>query len=110
MGAALALGGRTAGLCTFGQQTAAWGAVDLAIAGINAARRSAAPTAERLRTVLLGNAALDVGNVAVGAHLAAHRPSLNRRLEPEQARGHGLVVVAQAPFAITWAMCSSPVR
>jgi hypothetical protein len=95
VGTVLALGGRTAGQRSFGQQTAAWGAIDLAIAGLGAARRPAPPTAERLRTVLLVNAALDVAYVAAGAHVAYHRPSLRGRVEPDQALGHGAAVVVQ---------------
>lgn len=53
----------------FGRQTAAWGAVDLAIAAFGARRRAqSGPTdPARLRKVLLGNAVLDVGYLATGA-------------------------------------------
>jgi hypothetical protein len=79
----------------FGLQTAAWGVVDLAIAGVGAARSSTPPTARRLRTVLLVNAALDVGYLAVGTQLAVRRPGFGGRLGPAAARGHGTAVVVQ---------------
>jgi hypothetical protein len=77
----------------FGLQTAAWGVVDLAIAGVGAARSSTPPTARRLRTVLLVNAALDVGYLAVGTQLAVRRPGFGGRLGPAAARRHGTAVV-----------------
>ena len=81
------------GLKAFGQQTAMWGLVDLAIAGVGAARPEGDP--DRVRKVLLINAALDVGYIAAGAHVAYHRTTLGGRLSPEAARGHGLAVVSQ---------------
>lgn len=100
VGAVLAVKGRTPGLRAFGQQTAAWGAIDLAIAGVGAARRSAPPSAGRLRTVLLVNAALDVGYIAAGAYLAGRRPGPNARLQQDRARGHGLAVVTQGALLL----------
>lgn len=102
LGATLALSARTPGQRAFGQQTAAWGAIDLAIAGLSASRETALPNAHRLRKVLLLNAALDVGYVAAGAHLAVRRPSLRGRLAPDQAIGHGTAVVVQG--ALLFAM------
>lgn len=79
----------------FGCQTAAWGVVDLVIAGVGAARSATPPTAQRLRKVLLVNAALDVGYVAAGAHVAVRRPGFGGRVAPAAARGHGWAVVVQ---------------
>jgi hypothetical protein len=79
----------------FGQQSAGWGAVDLGIVGVSRARRSSAPTAPALRRVLVVNAALDVGYVAVGALVLLRRGPFGRRLDDEQARGHGAAVVLQ---------------
>jgi hypothetical protein len=95
-GAAVAAAGRSAGTRAFGQQTAAWGAVDLGILAFSAARsRGSAPDPARLRRILLLNAGLDVGYVAAGAHAAWHRSSLGGRLAPQAARGHGAAVVVQ---------------
>ena len=68
VGAALSTRPRTR---AFGRQTAAWGAVDAAIALVGARRRAArGPTdPARLRRVLLVNAGLDVGYVLAGLHL-----------------------------------------
>jgi hypothetical protein len=95
VGLGLALGGRSAEQRSFGRQTAAWGAIDLAIAAVGHTRRSAPVSRSRLRTILLVNTALDVGYVAAGAHVAVHRSSFGGRLTPEAARGHGAAVVAQ---------------
>ena len=87
LGAALCVPERTRG---FGRQTAAWGAVDGAIALLG--RRSRArrgPTApQRLRRVLLLNAGLDVGYVAVGCWLVSDG----------RWRGDGWAVVVQGAF------------
>jgi hypothetical protein len=93
-----ALSGPSAGptLRAFGRQTAAWGAINLAIAAVGAARARSHPAeATRLRRTLLINAGLDVGYVAAGAHVAHHRSSFGGRVSPEAARGHGLAVVTQ---------------
>ncbi len=93
-----ALSGPHAGptLQAFGRQSAAWGAINLAIAAVGAARARSHPAeATRLRRTLLINAGLDVGYVAAGAHLAHHRSTFGGRVSPEAARGHGLAVVAQ---------------
>jgi hypothetical protein len=89
VGAALSLSPRTRG---FGRQTVAWGAIDGAIAAVGARNRARrGPTDPvRLRRVLLVNAVLDVGYVAVGA-------ALTRR---DRWRGDGLAVVAQGAFLL----------
>ncbi len=80
----------------FGQQTAAWGAINVAIAGFGAWRSQARPArAAGLRRTLLINAGLDVGYVAAGAHMAHHRGTFGGRMTPDAARGHGLAVVVQ---------------
>ena len=80
----------------FGQQTAAWGAINVAIAGVGAWRARAHPArAAQLRRTLLVNAGLDVLYVAAGAHLAHHRVTLGGRVTPDAAKGHGLAVVGQ---------------
>ena len=87
-------------LHAFGTQTAAWGVVDLVIAGVGAARSSAPPNAGRLRAVLVVNAALDVGYVIVGALIALRRPDVRGRLGKEAARGHGSAVVVQGALLL----------
>lgn len=95
-GALLAARAGGAGARAFGQQSAAWGAINLGIAGISAMRAGRAPVDPvRLRRTLLANAALDVGYVAAGGHVAAHRSTFGGRVTPEAARGHGLAVVVQ---------------
>ena len=87
-----------AGLCAvprtrgFGRQTAAWGAVDGAIAYVGARRRTAkGPTdPRRLRRVLLVNAGLDVGYLAAGAALVRHG----------RWRGDGAAVLVQGAFLL----------
>jgi hypothetical protein len=84
------------GARAFGQQTAAWGAVNLGIAGVSALRSGRSPVDPvRVRRILLVNAALDLGYIAAGAHVAAHRTTFGGRLTPQAARGHGLAVVLQ---------------
>jgi hypothetical protein len=75
-----------------GRQTAAWGAVDGAIALVGARRRAGGgPTPPlRLRRVLLVNAALDVGYVATGAWL----------VRDGRWRGDGIAVVVQGAFLL----------
>jgi hypothetical protein len=94
VGAALSLRPATRG---FGRQTAAWGAVDGAIALVGARRRAArGPTdPARLRRVLLVNAGLDVGYLAAGVALL--------RLPAARARGlggDGLAVIVQGGFLL----------
>jgi hypothetical protein len=76
----------------FGRQTAAWGAVDGAIALVGARRQAAGRTtdAARLRRVLLVNAGLDVGYLAAGAWLV-RRP---------RWRGDGAAVLVQGAFLL----------
>lgn len=89
VGAALAARPATRG---FGRQTAAWGAVDGAIAAVGARnRRRRGPTdPARLRTVLLVNAGLDVGYLVAGAAL----------LRGDRWRGDGAAVVLQGAFLL----------
>ncbi len=91
VGGVLALPRRTRG---FGLQTLMWGAIDLALAAVTRGRDKV-PQTRTLRRILLVNAALDVGYVAAGAHLAVRTPTLGGRLRPADARGHGLAVVLQ---------------
>lgn len=89
VGSALTLSPRTRG---FGRQTAAWGAVDGAIAwaGVRGRRRKGATDPGRLRTVLLVNAGLDLGYLAIGA----------RMRRTERWRGDGLAVLVQGAFLL----------
>lgn len=89
LGAALLVDPRTRG---FGRQTLVWGAVDGAIAYAGAWRRGrSGPTdPARLRRVLLVNAGLDVGYLAVGAWLV-------RRT---RWRGDGAAVLVQGAFLL----------
>jgi len=88
-GLALSVDPRTRG---FGRQTAAWGAVDGAIAavGVRGRRRRGPTDPARLRRVLLVNAGLDVGYLAVGARLVRH----------DRWRGDGLAVLVQGAFLL----------
>lgn len=76
----------------FGRQTAAWGLVDAAIVGVGiAGRRRRGPTdPARLRRVLLVNAGLDVGYLAVGAELVRRG----------RWRGDGWAVLVQGGFLL----------
>ena len=89
VGAVLSARERTRG---FGRQTAAWGAVDGAIAAVGARNRHRrGPTdPRRLRTVLLVNAGLDVGYLVLGAAL----------LRTGRWRGDGAAVVVQGAFLL----------
>lgn len=89
VGAVCSLSPRTRG---FGRQTAAWGLVDgaIAYAGVRARRRKGPTDPARLRTVLLVNAGLDVGYLAVGAKL----------LRGSRFRGDGLAVLVQGAFLL----------
>ncbi|MGB7363211.1 MAG: hypothetical protein WA931_09255 [Rhodococcus sp. (in: high G+C Gram-positive bacteria)] len=93
-GAAAALVGPTPAVRAFGVQSAGWGAIDLAIAGIGVAR-SAPVVASTLRKTLWINTGLDVVYMALGAHVMYHRPSFGGRISPDQAVGHGAAVVVQ---------------
>ena len=89
VGALLSVPARTRG---FGRQTAAWGAVDGAIAYAGSRRRAAkGPTDPgRLRRVLLVNAGLDVGYLAAGGWL----------VRDGRWRGDGLAVLVQGAFLL----------
>ena len=89
VGAVLAASPRTRG---FGRQTAAWGAVDGAIALVGSRRRAAqGPTdPARLRRVLLLNSGLDVGYLAAGGWL----------VRDGRWRGDGLAVLVQGAFLL----------
>jgi hypothetical protein len=96
VGGALALTTTSPTARAFGQQTAAWGIINVGIAGFGAWRAGRKPAEEAgLRRTLLVNAGLDVVYVAAGAHLAHHRSTLGGRVDPHAARGHGLAVVIQ---------------
>ena len=89
LGAALSVPRSTRG---FGRQTAAWGAVDGAIAYVGGRnRKTKGPTdPAHLRRVLLVNAGLDVGYLAGGAWL----------LRRTRWRGDGLAVLVQGGFLL----------
>jgi len=89
VGGALSLHPRTRG---FGRQTAAWGAVDgaIAYAGVRGRRRTGPTDPPRLRTVLLVNAGLDVGYLALGA----------RMRRSERWRADGSAVLVQGAFLL----------
>lgn len=89
VGVGLAARPATRGL---GRQTAAWGAVDGAIALVGSRRRArSGPTdPARLRRVLLVNAALDVGYLAAGAWLVRNG----------RWRGDGQAVLVQGAFLL----------
>lgn len=88
-GALLSVPRRTRG---FGRQTAAWGAVDGAIAYGGSRRRTAkGPTdPRRLRRVLLVNAGLDVGYLAAAGWL----------VRDGRWRGDGYAVLVQGTFLL----------
>jgi len=71
-----------------------WGAIDVALA-LFTRQRSEIPKKRMLRRILLANAALDVGYMATGAHLAVRTPTFGGRLSVAEARGHGLAVIIQ---------------
>ena len=114
-GSALALAGqarRSPSLRAFGGQNAAWGAVDLGIAGFGEYRRRgrlatmddphdpAVVAAEwgSLRRILRLNAGLDVGYVAAGLAACAWAARADR---PAVA-GHGAAVVLQGSFLLAF--------
>ena len=95
-------------LAGFGTQTALWGVVDGAIAGVAALTADREQDPATLRRVLLLNAVLDVGYVAAGGALAARPRSAPRWLRwlrwPDRSgvhlRGHGIAVVVQGSFLL----------
>jgi hypothetical protein len=76
----------------FGRQTLVWGVVDGAIARVGARRRARRGPTEpvRLRRVLLVNAGLDVGYLAVACWL----------LRDGRWRGDGVAVALQGAFLL----------
>lgn len=95
-GSALAASGRSRTVAAFGQQTATWGAINVIIAGVGAWRsRRNTPDTGRLRTILLFNAMLDMGYVAVGVAIASGKLTFAGQITPETAMGHGTAVIVQ---------------
>ena len=95
-GSALAASGRSQGVAAFGQQTATWGAINVAIAAFGTWRsRYRTPSASGLRTLLLVNSVLDIGYVAVGAAIASGKLSWDGRIPSHAAAGHGSAVMVQ---------------
>jgi hypothetical protein len=96
----------------FGRQTAAWGAVDLAIATVahlRAGRRDRPlddSDRQKLRRVLVANVVLDAGYVACGAAVVARAEQVaaawpqGRSYSAEQLRGDGAAVVIQGAFLL----------
>ncbi len=88
-------------VAAFGQQTAAWGAVDGLIAAA-AARAGRPPLTDppgrlrRLRRLLAVNAALDVGYIAAGGALLRRA----RAGDPPRLRGDGLAIAVQGAFLL----------
>ncbi len=89
VGAALSVSPRTRGV---GRQTAAWGAIDgaIAYAGVRGRARKGPTDPARLRRILLVNAGLDVGYLALG----------ERMRRTERWRGDGLAVLVQGAFLL----------
>lgn len=95
LGLLLSASPRTRG---FGRQTAAWGAVDGAIAYVGARRRTTGGGTDPawLRRVLLVNVGLDVGYLAAGGWL----------VRDGRWRGDGAAVLVQGAFLLgldSWA-------
>ena len=112
-GTAIALIGKRTGRkqwVRFGRQTAMWGAVDALIAGAGALSRSrrgelppeqVAAEARKRRTLLLINAAADVGYIAGGAHIAFHaKPGPPEKTSFRMGRGDGLAILIQGAFLL----------
>lgn len=89
LGAVLSVPTRTRG---FGRQTVAWGAIDgaIAYAGVRGRARKGPTDPARLRRVLLLNAGLDLGYLAVGTRL----------VRGTRWRGDGLAVLVQGAFLL----------
>lgn len=95
-GSALAASGRGRGVAAFGQQTATWGAINVAIAAFGTWRsHHRTPSTRGLATLLAVNSVLDVGYVAVGWAIAQGRLSWDGRIPSDAARGHGAAVMIQ---------------
>lgn len=100
VGAAVARWGRGERAAGVARQSIAWGAIDLGIAAVGARANQApvtdVPAASRtLRRLLLVNAALDVGYVAVG--LALVRAG---RVRGRDSVGDGAAVAVQGTFLL----------
>lgn len=93
-GSLLAASGKDRTVAAFGQQTVAWGAINLGIAGYGWWRSRRTPMdAGKLRTILLVNSGLDLVYITVGAVVAltADSDEPNRQAR----RGHGAAIVVQ---------------
>lgn len=106
---AAALGRRSgsAAVHQFGRQTAAWGAVDAAIAGIGhlsqrrrgeLSRDKEREQARRLRTLLVVNSFADVGYIAAG--LAIMGRGRQGQLTFRMGAGDGAAIVVQGAFLL----------
>lgn len=104
VGSALALASDRTAVRAFGRQTAAWGAINTAIAGFGAWRsRSVSPSADRLQRTLTINSGLDVGYIAGGVWLLGNGPTAHRRFPQYPigaAAGDGSAVVVQGAFLL----------
>ncbi len=110
VGAALAVAGRASKsdeVTAFGRQTAAWGAVDALIAGAGVLSRrrrgqlsddEADKKIRSLRTLLLVNAAADVGYIAGGALLIARGRRGRKTLR--MSAGDGAAIAIQGAFLL----------
>lgn len=95
-GSALAASGRSQSVAAFGQQTATWGAINVAIAAFGTWRsRHRTPSRSGLRTLLMVNSVLDLGYIAVGAAIATGKLSWDGRIPSHAAVGHGSAVMIQ---------------
>lgn len=110
VGATLAVAGRSRKsdeVTAFGRQTAAWGVVDALIAGAGVlSRRRRGPLCgdeadkkiRALRTLLLVNAAADVGYIAGGALLIARGHKGRKTLR--MSAGDGAAIAVQGAFLL----------
>ena len=95
-GSALAASGRGRGISAFGQQTATWGAINVAIAAFGTWRsRHRTPSTRGLVTLLAINSVLDLGYIAVGWAIARGQLSWDDRIPADTAVGHGTAVMIQ---------------
>jgi len=111
---ALVLAGRPGERGTgFARQCLAWGAVDLAVAGLSLRRPAPVPEAQAaasLRRLLLLNGGLDVGYVTAGLLLWRAR-----RLRGRDSTGDGAGVAVQGAFLLlldtvnAWRLRTTPV-
>ena len=110
VGATVTVAGRSSAsdeVMAFGRQTAAWGAVDALIAGGGVlSRRSRGPLSgdeadkkvRSLRTLLLVNAAADIGYIAGGALLIARGRRGRKTLR--MSMGDGAAIAIQGAFLL----------